>query len=184
MLAKQWRRALRAENKSERTITTYLYAVRILGEWASEQPEPIEPTEIGPRDIREFIGELLDRTSAANAHTNYRALRTFFKWLVQDEEEIDRSPMDRTKAPIVPEKPVPIVRDDQIKAMIAACAGRDFLSVRDTAIIRVLFDTGARLSEVALLLVDDVDLDLDVINVLGKGRRSRAIPFGAKTGQA
>lgn len=184
MLAKQWRRALKSDNKSDRTMTTYLYAVRILGEWASERPEPIEPSDIGPRDIREFIGELIDTTSAANAHTNYRALRTFFRWLVQDEEEIDRSPMDRTRAPIVPEKPVPIVRDDQIKDMIGACAGRDFLSVRDAAIIRVLFDTGARLSEAALLLVDDVDLDLDVIHVLGKGRRARAIPFGAKTGQA
>src|SRR6266568_330464 len=184
MLAKQWRRALKSDNKSARTITTYLYAVRILGEWASKQAEPIEPTTIGPRDIREFIGNLIDKTSAANAHTNYRALRTFFRWLVEDEEEIDRTPMDRTKAPIVPEQPVPIVRDSQIKNMIDACAGRDFLSVRDTAIIRVLFDTGARLSEAALLLVDDVDLDLDVIHVLGKGRRSRAIPFGAKTGQA
>ena len=72
-----------------------------------------------------------------------------------------------------------IVRDGQVKDMIGACAGRDFLSVRDTAIIRVLFDTGARLSEAALLMLDDVDLDLDVIHVLGKGRRSRAIPFGA-----
>ncbi|HEX4721552.1 MAG TPA: phage integrase N-terminal SAM-like domain-containing protein, partial [Pseudonocardiaceae bacterium] len=99
MLAKQWRRALKSDNKSERTITTYLYAVRILGEWASEQAEPIEPSGIAPGDIREFIGGLIDTTSAANAHTNYRALRTFFRWLVEDEEEIDRSPMDRTKAP-------------------------------------------------------------------------------------
>jgi len=183
-LARQWFRALKSENKSKNTITTYLYAVRILGEWAHSQSEPIPPTEIQPQHIRDFIADLIDRTSAANAHTNYRALRTFFRWLVEDEEEIDRSPMDRTKAPFVPEKPVPIVSDDGIRAMIEACAGRDFLSRRDTAIIRVLFDTGARLTECALLTVDDVDLDLDVIHVLGKGRRARVIPFGAKTGQA
>src|SRR5205823_10133522 len=54
---------------------------------------------------------------------------------------------------------------------ILVCKGRDFSSRRDTAIIRVLFDIGARLSEVANLTLDDVDLDVDVIHVLGKGRR-------------
>jgi site-specific recombinase XerD len=54
-------------------------------------------------------------------------LRTFFRWL-EDEEEIDRSPMARTKAPYVPERPIPIVQDDQVKAMLNACSGRDFLS--------------------------------------------------------
>jgi len=93
-LARQWFRALKSENKSKNTITTYLYAVRILGEWAHSQSEPIPPTEIQPQHIRDFIADLIDRTSAANAHTNYRALRTFFRWLVEDEEEIDRSPMD------------------------------------------------------------------------------------------
>jgi integrase/recombinase XerC len=45
-------------------------------------------------------------------------------------------------------------------------------NLRDTAIIRVLFGTGARLSEVANLTLDDVDLDLRMIQVLGKGRRA------------
>lgn len=92
--------------------------------------------------------------------------------------------MARTKAPYVPEKPVPVVSDTEIRAMFDACAGKDFLSRRDMAILRLFFDTGARLSEIANLKVDDVDLDLDVILVLGKGRRARSIPFGAKTGQA
>ena len=39
--------------------------------------------------------------------------------------------------------------------MFAACAGRDFLSRRDLAILRVFFDTGARLTEIASLAVED-----------------------------
>jgi integrase len=41
-----------------------------------------------------------------------------------------------------------------------------------------------RLSELAGLTVDDLDMDLDVAVVLGKGRRARSSPFGAKTAQA
>jgi site-specific recombinase XerD len=41
-----------------------------------------------------------------------------------------------------------------------------------------------RLSELASLTVDDVDLDMDVAVVVGKGRRPRTVPFGARAGQA
>jgi site-specific recombinase XerC len=100
------------------------------------------------------------------------------------EDEVEHSPMEKTKPPQVPEKPIPVLPDEHVKALLDVCQGRDYMSRRDTAIIRVLFDTGARLSEVANLTLDDVDLNVDVIHVLGKGRRPRAIPFGPKTGQA
>jgi integrase len=143
----------------------------------------VDPDEMTHRHIQDFLAELIERTSAGNAHTNYRGLRTFWKWMVL-EEEVEHSPMEKTKPPQVPEKPIPVIPDGDVKALIDACQGRDFTSRRDAAIIRVLFDTGARLSEVANLLIDDVDLDVDVIHVLGKGRRPRGIPFGPKTGQA
>jgi site-specific recombinase XerD len=62
--------------------------------------------------------------------------------------------------------------------------GRDFAARRDTAIIRLFIDTGMRRGELAGLTVDDIDFDMDVAQVLGKGRRPRACPFGAKTAQA
>jgi integrase/recombinase XerC len=181
--ARGWQRALRAQNKSDNTIRIYIHAVRLLGEWALERPEPFEAPETTPDHINVFMGDLIEKTSAPNAHTNYRALRTFFKWMVDVEEEIDRSPMDRTSPPDLPEKPVPVVSDDGISRLLKVCAGKDFVSLRDTAIIRLFDDTAARLSEV-LLDVDDVDLDTDMIRVLGKGRRLRTIPFGPKTGTA
>jgi site-specific recombinase XerD len=55
---------------------------------------------------------------------------------------------------------------------------------RDTAIVRLFLDTGMRSSELAGLLVTDIDLDQDVAVVLGKGSRPRACPFGDRTGQA
>jgi integrase len=52
---------------------------------------------------------------------------------------------------------------------------------RDTAILRLFIDTGIRLAELAALKVDDVDLDDEVAIVMGKGKRGRAVPIGAKT---
>ena len=55
---------------------------------------------------------------------------------------------------------------------------------RDAAILRVLYDCGVRLAEVTGLGVNDIDWDRHVIEVVGKGSRPRAVPFGTKTSRA
>ena len=72
----------------------------------------------------------------------------------------------------------------ELKAIFDACAGPSFEDRRDTAIVRLLLDTGMRRAELAGLKIDDVDLDQQVAIVMGKGRRPRACPFGSKTAQA
>jgi integrase len=92
--------------------------------------------------------------------------------------------MARMSAPPIPEKPVPIVTEDDLRALLKACEGATFEDRRDAAIIRLLIDTGLRRGELAGMSVEDLDLEHDVAVVVGKGRRPRAVPFGAKTSQA
>jgi integrase/recombinase XerC len=174
--AKEWRRALEADNKSPNTVRIYLHSVRMLGEWAMAQSPPLEPSDVDAVAIRDFVKHRLDTTSAGNAHNNYRAIRTFFVWLV-DEGELDDTPMRRTSPPILPETIVPI---EQVTAMIATCRTRDFRDLRDEAIIRTLWASGSRRDEITKLNVDDVDLETDAIRVTGKGRRDRVIPLARR----
>src|SRR5262249_10179972 len=107
----------------------------------------------------------------------------FFAWCV-DEDELDESPMVKMRPPVVPEQPVAVLDAAELKALFATCGGKDFADRRDHAILRLFADTGMRLSELAGLSLADVDLDDQRALVLGKGRRPRACPFGAKTTQA
>src|SRR5205807_2196758 len=88
------------------------------------------------------------------------------------------------KPPPIPETPVSIVGEDTLKKLLKACAGPTFADRRDLAIIRLLLDSGLRRGEAAGLTLEDVSLDNDDVTVLGKGRRPRVVPFGARTGQA
>jgi site-specific recombinase XerD len=93
--------------------------------------------------------------------------------------------MARLRPPKIPAQLTPVLDDAAIQSLIKACAGKDFAELRDTAIVRLFLDTGMRLDELAKLRVDDLDLDYDnTATVLGKGRRPRICPFGAKTAQA
>jgi integrase len=86
---------------------------------------------------------------------------------------------------VLPDQPPPVLTDDQLRRLLQWCDGRDFTDRRDTAIIRLFIDTGVRVSEAAgILLPDDLDLDDQVVIVLGKGRRQRTVPFGRKTALA
>lgn len=125
--------------------------------------------------------------TAANRH---KSLAQFFRWLV-DEQELSASPMERMRVPAVPDSPVPLVSAHEMTRMLDACSGVSFRARRDTAIIRLFIDTGARLGEVAGLRYhptdpqrSDIDLDSGSVYVVGKGSRPRVIPVGNRTATA
>lgn len=176
-------KVLRAENKSPRTIEGYTDAARFFADWLEEQGKLVHPGELTRYDIGGWIAHLTETRSASTADTRYRALRQFFKFLLT-EGEIDEHPMRHMSPPAVPEKPVDVLPLEVIKSILKQCDGRDLISRRDTAIIRLLIDTGGRLSEIANLTLDDLDLEQDLITVIGKGRRPRVLPIGSNTSLA
>lgn len=176
-------RHLRAANRSPRTIEKYLLAARQFAAFCAANDGPTVAAAIRRRDVEAYIADLLERCKPGTAVTRYQDLRVLFGWMV-DEEEIATSPMARMKPPILPEVPVPVLSATEQRALLATSGGKEFDDRRDTAIIRLFLDTGMRLAELAGLSLDDLDLDQGVAVVLGKGRRQRACPFGARTSQA
>jgi integrase/recombinase XerC len=182
-LCRDFATALRAENKSINTVRLYTGAVDKLASWCTETGGPLDPLAVTQRDLVGFMAAMRETWKPGTCNLVYRALQQFFGWLVR-EEEIAVSPMSRMRPPITPETPVPVLTDPQLRALLAACAGRTFVDRRDTAIIRLFLDTGCRRAEIADLTLANVDLTDQTIAVLGKGRRVRVVPFGAKTAQA
>jgi integrase/recombinase XerC len=180
-LIRSFERHMRAENRSPRTIATYLVGLRQADAFLRACGTTLEGATRA--DLEAFLAELLTRRSASTAATYYKSLKLLYAWLAE-EEEIPADPMRRIKRPIVPDKPVPIVPADGLKRLFRACAGNTFEARRDTALLMLLLDTGARRDEMAGLKLADVDLELDVLLVLGKGRRERTLPYGRRAGEA
>jgi len=185
-LRESWLLSLEARNLSRKTIKIYGDAADALIRHLAESGGPATGTELRREHIEGLLAAMRARgLSASMLSITYRSLKQWTKWLVA-EEEIDADPIAGLAAPIVPDIPVPIVPDGDLKKLVAVCAGSDFASRRDTALIRLFLDTGARLSEIADLDLDDLSLgrDANIARVTGKGRRTRDLPFGAKTAQA
>jgi site-specific recombinase XerD len=181
-LLRSFERHLRAENRSAQTVATYLIALR-QAETFLAATRGTTLAAAGRADLEAYLGDLLTRRAAATAATYYKVLKLLYQWL-EDEDELPASPMAKMRPPIIPDQPVPVIPDDGLRRLLAACAGKGFEARRDTAMIMLLLDTGARRAELVDLKLAHVDLDLDVLLVLGKGRRERALPFGHKAGAA
>jgi integrase/recombinase XerC len=172
--------ALEAENKSPKTVENYSYAVV---QFADHLGDRDVASTVTADDVRRWLTSLQGRVAPSTEYRNYSGLRQFFRWCVA-EGELDVSPMVNVRPPKVPEPRTEMLTADQMRALLADCSGRDLVSRRDTAVVLLFADTGIRLSELANLTTDDVDLRARIAHVVGKGRRPRTVPFGARTAQA
>lgn len=193
-LLASWQRSLRARNLSPQTLKTYniagqrmrafLLAYQPEDEDARPAPDSLDgDTGIHREHLDAWILHETQTTSAASANVRFRPMKTFFNWLV-DEEEMERSPMRNMQPPAIGEKEIPVIPDDALRRLITLCSGKDFGSRRDLAIIMLFIDTGIRLSELAVRQIRDVDLDIQVLRVVGKNNRERAVPIGRTTATA
>jgi len=186
-----WDRSLRAGNYPPTTRYNYLLAVVQLCRYLAEHACLMDageglrtPAAVTRKHVEAFQAWMIETRSAATALNKHKGLQQFFKWLMLDEEEIEQSPMLRVRQPKTPKRLTPIIRDEDTKKVLDTCKGKDFVHLRDEAIIRLLYNTGARLSEVAKLLLEDVDLELDAVRFHGKGAKDRRVRIGPKTARA
>lgn len=177
-LIESWLLALRARNLAPSTLDVYEKSARQLDAYLQRYGV----RQVGRSHIEGYLGELATRTKPATVSVRFRALQQLFAWVAAEDDVPDV--MAGMRPPIVPEQPVPILTLEQLVSLVGACEGRGFTERRDMALIRVFADTGARLSEVAGITVEDADIRGQVVRVLGKGRRERFLPFGSHTAQA
>jgi site-specific recombinase XerD len=183
----RFRRHLAAENKSLRTIKSYAESVERLHEFLVAAGMPVRVEAIHREHVDAFVADQLERLKPASARIRYASVRQFFKWLVGDGE-ISASPMENMKPPKVPQQPVPVLTDDELRVLfrtVDKAPRDDFLGRRDRAILRLFYSTGARLSELCAIQLGDLDLkDPPTVTILGRGGRYRVVAMGRSASEA
>jgi site-specific recombinase XerD len=182
-LQRSFLRHLRAEGRAPNTLRLYRQAVTFFSRWLESEGRTATLDELNRPAIREWLAVLSDMHEPATVKVRYRGLHRFCTWLV-DEGEITTHPMASLSPPTLKMKPVPVISDHELSALLKACNGREFVDRRDEALIRLLLDCGVRISEACGLRVDDLDLDQGMAIVLGKGSKVRPVYFSARTTRA
>lgn len=182
---REWDLTLRSGEVSDRTRTLYLMAVgQFLGHLAAADPDVGEPAGIGRRHVESWLRDMVAAGRApATRRVRLIGLRRWLEWMAADPDAgmAAGNPARGTKLPTPDDVPVPVIDDAALVQLLAACAGTGFVDRRDTAIIRLLLDTGVRRAELVGIDLDDIDMRGQEVLVTGKGRRQRIVPIGARS---
>src|SRR5689334_18593726 len=99
-----WRLHLQASNLAPRSIRAYTDDAAMFVSFLAAKGMPTAVRDIHREHVEAFIAAELERTAASSAATRYRSLQQLFRWL-DDEGEVDASPMAKMRPPKIPEKP-------------------------------------------------------------------------------
>ena len=188
---------LKAAGRSPKTSQSYLEAARQFAHFLTATGHSGELRRIRGADVDAFTVHLRELgRSSATVRNRYASLQAFMKWALA-AGELAKDPMAGTAKPHLDVVPVDFPSEAEIKALLRVCEGpeRDFTDWRDSALLRLFFDTGCRLSEIVGLKLhgkDDerdpgagfLDLENNRVLVFGKGSKLRLVAFGTATRKA
>lgn len=181
-LLDSWALALAAERKSAQTVKNYRAGVEQFVRFHTERGVP---PILDRRHVQAFINSLAEQgREGATLRARQLALRRFSAFLTA-EGELSTDPLLGMKAPKLDSKVVEPLTDDDVRALLKACAGAEFRDRRDEALVRLMVESGLRAGEAATLRTEDVDLMRGTVIVRrGKGGKGRVVPFGPQTARA
>src|SRR5262249_18592777 len=132
------------------------------------------------REIRGWLATLHRRgLDAASVSRKLAAVRSWMRFLAR-RGRLPRNPARDVRGPRLARKLVSFLPMDESKALLDDTD----MGARDRAVLELLYATGLRVSELAGLDVDDVDAATRTVRAIGKGKKERIVPFGAKAARA
>lgn len=143
---------------------------------------PDDSVDVGKIDhvmVRAYLGSLYKKNLKSSIARKMASIRSFFRFLVR-EQVISSNPAQLVNTP-KQEKHIPgaLSVDDAFRLMDSP-GSESPSGLRDRAILETLYSSGLRVGELVGLDMDDIDLEVAVVRIMGKGRKERIVPLGSK----
>ncbi|MCF6353614.1 MAG: tyrosine recombinase XerC [Candidatus Polarisedimenticolaceae bacterium] len=172
-------RQLRHERRlSPHTLSNYRRDLQRLREWSLAQGLSAWP-DLKPHHVRNFIATRHRQGIAGSSlQRELSSLRTLFRYL-QREKQVDSCPAQGVRPPKSQRKLPRVMDADQLGRLLDQ-PSKEPLTIRDLAMMELFYSSGLRLSELVSLNLADIDLHDAMVEVTGKGERTRRLPVGEK----
>jgi len=132
------------------------------------------------QDIRLYINYLYNlKYNNKTISRHISALRSFFKYL-KVNNFIKNNPMILVSNPKLEKKLPKYLNFEDIEKLLNAFDNKNYISIRNSLILEMLYSTGMRVSEITNIKVSDVSLFDKNIKITGKGNKERIVYFGTK----
>ncbi len=166
---------------SKNTLSAYRNDLeKYLGFLEKRSRDPLSATS---KDVEDFSLDIASGLSASSRARLLASLRGYHKFLVLENQRND-DPTKRLRSPKLPMRLPKALSQQEVMQLIEASGpapddeSADYLRLRNRAIVELMYSTGARVSEIVGLDLDEVD-DSGLMRVRGKGSKDRLVPVGS-----
>jgi integrase/recombinase XerD len=164
---------------SPHTVESYVRDIRRLVEHG-ERKGIRTPADVTAGSLREFIYALKDLGLAATTiRRQISAVRTYYKFLA-GEGAVAQDPSERIESPKRWRSLPAVLTVGEIERLLAAPNTDEPLAIRDRALLEFAYATGARVSELVGLKLQDIQFEDGIARVFGKGAKERIVPVGRR----
>lgn len=168
---------------SDKTEAAYKDDIRAFLDFLKESGDD-DYIKVSYQDIRVYLAHLHDKQYSRNTTgRKISSLRSFYQFLLR-QEVISENPFSYVQMRKHQLRLPRFFYEKEMDALFDVVQGGDHLSLRNLALLEILYGTGIRVSECANLKVKDIDFGLNVLLVHGKGNKERYVPFGAHSEEA
>jgi integrase/recombinase XerC len=189
-LIQQYSEHLRTERSvSPHTLRNYLSDLAQFHQFLSERElaldskDSVNVRQVDIHVVRAFLASLTQNRKKSSIGRKLAALKGFFRYLIA-QKQIEKDPLLLIHSP-KQEKPLPtFLSVDDAFQLLGGIKVKTGLDVRDRAVLEVFYSTGVRVSELVGLNWSDIDFQLGIIRVVGKGSKERIVPIGEVALQA
>ncbi len=185
---RDFERVLKAERSaSPHTVRAYLADLRQFGEFISQQfgshGSALALPRVSREQVRNFLAWLLENHRKSSVARKLSSLKTFFRF-ARSRGWIHHDPVAAVQAPRKEQElPNHLTVDDTFR-LLGAAIGEEPIRARDAALLETLYSCGLRVSELVGLNWIDIDTNLELVRVRGKGSKERLVPVGRKALEA
>ena len=164
----------RARKLSDKTISNYQKQLRYLQRYLEAEYRLHEVEEVRSLHLKQFLVSMDDKGRKPRYINDLlKAFKTFFNYLKR-EGHIQENPTTKVKNMKQPKTKILTFTEDEIRRLLNHFGGKNFLSLRNRAILAMFFDTGMRLTEVITLKPEQIHDEYILVH--GKGSKERVVP--------
>ena len=171
---------------SPNTVASYSDCLKLLVNYLCERleldPEAIDIQMISPERVLDFLDYIEKERGNATSTRNQRlgAIKTFFHFLARTVPELMHANecIQAIRLKSCEHHPPPSLTVEEMDAILACPDPNTLLGARDKALLHLMYNTGARVQELADLSVADLHFNNNpTVTLTGKGRKTRVIPL-------
>lgn len=140
-----------------------------------------QPTAVSREHLLDYLQHLYARLSARSVARKIVSVRSFYRFLLLDGY-VKKDPTETLETPRILQSLPRYLTTEEVERLLLVPDPGSPLGQRDRAMLEVLYATGLRVTELVQLRLDQVNLELGIVTVVGKGSKERLVPLGDQAG--